>query len=368
VSRNSNGRVLLIAPQAPPYGGMALQARLLRSLMERDGLEVAFLPSNLPLPGPWRFVDRIRGVRAVARLAYFCAALWKAVDQAGTVHILAASWLYFFLVVTPSVVLSRVRGKRIVLNYRGGEADRFFRLFGSMVRPILRLAHVVTAPSPFLLEIIERRLGITGQIVPNIVDHSVFRFRERPFLQPKMLVTRHLENLYGVDTVIRAFAEVQRRYPEASLRIAGSGSQRADLEKLVGDLHLRNVEFLGYIVAGDLPAIYDQCDILLNASRADNFPGSLVEAAASGLAIVSSNAGGIPHIFEDGKSALLAATEDFRGLAAAVLRVLDDAHLACRLRRAALEQCRRYEWINVRRELYPILGVEAVGRESCTVG
>jgi glycosyltransferase involved in cell wall biosynthesis len=361
--------VLLIAPEAPPYGGMALQARLVRTLMQGDGVEVAFLPSNLPFPEPWRFVDRIRGLRAVARLAYFSVVLWKALEQAEAVQILAASWLYFFLVVTPSVVCSRLRRKRVILNYRGGEADRFFRLFAPLVWPVCRLAQVITAPSQFLVEIIERRLSIGAQIVPNIVDLAAFRFRERAFLQPSMLVTRHLEKLYGVDTVIRAFAAVQRRYPDASLWVVGSGSQRADLEKLVSVLDLRNVEFLGYIASRDLPAIYDQCDILLNASRADNFPGSLVEAAAAGLAVVSSNVGGIPYIFEDGKSALLAGPEDWSGLANAVLQLLEDAGLAARLRRAALEQCRQYEWTNVRRVLYPILGRAAVSRrESCTVG
>ena len=65
------------------------------------------------------------------------------------------------------------------------------------------------------------------------------------------------------------------------------------------------MRFLGYVDRQKLPAIYSECDILLNASRVDNFPGSLLDASAAGLAVVSTNAGGIPFIYTDGENALL---------------------------------------------------------------
>jgi glycosyltransferase involved in cell wall biosynthesis len=256
------------------------------------------------------------------------------------------------------VVISRVRGKRVILNYRGGEADQFFSRFGLFLKPFFRMAHVVTAPSQFLVVVIGRRIGVPVRIVPNIVNFSRFRYRERKPLQPKMLVTRHLLKLYDIESVIRAFAEVQKRYPQASLDIVGTGDQESYLRNVVSNLNLMNVEFRGYVPQRDLPEIYDQCDILLNASRADNFPGSLVEAAASGLVVISTGVGGIPYIFESGKSALLVEAGDWSGLAAGALRVLEDPGLASRLTREALQQCRKYDWAEVRRLLYPIYGFD----------
>jgi glycosyltransferase involved in cell wall biosynthesis len=140
----------------------------------------------------------------------------------------------------------------------------------------------------------------------------------------------------------------------------GTGDQEKYLRGLVSTWKLENVEFLGYVPQEDLPAVYEKCDILLNASLADNFPGSLVEAAAAGLIVVSTGVGGIPFIFENDKNAILVEPGDWAGLAAGALRVLEDPALASRLAKDALKQCQEYDWKNVRRLLYPMYGFEDV--------
>src|SRR5690242_8085452 len=104
-SKNRRRTVLLIAPQAPPSGGMALQARALERLLRTEGNSVDYFPSNIPFPAGLRFVDRIRGLRPFARSVMIWIKLWKKVQHAEVVHVLAASWLYFFLVVGPAVIL-----------------------------------------------------------------------------------------------------------------------------------------------------------------------------------------------------------------------------------------------------------------------
>jgi len=167
-----------------------------------------------------------------------------------------------------------------------------------------------------------------------------------------------LLKLYDIESVIRAFAMVQERYPEASLRIVGTGDQEANLRKLVETLKLSDVEFLGYVPQEKLPQIYDQCDILLNASLADNFPGSLVEGAATGLVVVSTAVGGIPFIFENNVSAVLVKTGDWQALGNGALRVLSDPVFAASLKAEALKRCQQYDWNNVRRALYRLYGFE----------
>lgn len=195
------------------------------------------------------------------------------------------------------------------------------------------------------------------EIVPNIVNFSIFRFRERSPLRPKMLVTRHLLKLYGVETILYAFREIQANFPEASLWIAGSGSEEAYLRNLSATWNLRNVRFLGFIDHKSLPDVYEQCDILLNGSQVDNFPASLMEASAAGLVVVSTNAGGIPFLYRDGENALLVEVGDWKGLASAVERVLLDPSLARRLAAGGLEVCRQCEWSNVRHALYAGYGL-----------
>jgi glycosyltransferase involved in cell wall biosynthesis len=349
-------RVLIVAPIPPPYGGMALQAVLLGRMLQRDGVSADVLGYNQNFVPRFRKLEHVPALRTFLRAAVFCLRFWRRSGSCQVVHILASSWLYFFLIVAPAIVIGKFRGKRVILNYRGGDADRFLRRCGWLARPWFRMADVITTPSEFLARVIGTRLGMVVSIVPNIVNFSIFRYRERRPFRPRMLVTRHLEKLYDVETVLRAFRQIQTSYPEASLWIAGTGSEEAHLRTLAENWNLSNVEFLGYVDHQGLPDVYDQCDILLNASRVDNFPGSLLEASAAGLVVVSTKAGGIPFLYRDGENSLLVEIGDWQALASAVHRLLANQPLARDLASAGRQLCQQCDWANVRRSLYAAYG------------
>jgi glycosyltransferase involved in cell wall biosynthesis len=350
-------RILLVAPSPPPYGGMALQARLLEQFLRKDGHSVAFCSSNCRLPNWLGPLNRIPGLRTCLRSAIFVFNLWSQVRRAEVVHIFAASWLYFFLVVYPAVLLGRAYRKRIVVNYRGGEAKPFFRRYGWAAKPAFQLASAITAPSAFLAGIIRERYHVPVSIVRNILDLSAFRFRPRPSLQPKLLIARHLEEIYDIESALKAFRVLQAAYSGASLWIAGGGSQEKYLRNLASQWNLKQVRFLGQVAHEELPAIYDRCDIFLNASRVDNFPGALLEASAAGLVIVSTAAGGIPFIYRDGDTAFLAEPGDWQGLAAAIEKALQSPSLAVEMTKKAAALARSCGWTDVRRALYAAYGV-----------
>jgi phenylacetate-CoA ligase len=351
-------RVQLVGPVPPPYGGMALQALLLQRLLRQEGVKADLLGHNEPFCAALRFLERVPAVRTAVRAGRFYFRFWEKLRDHDVVHVLAASWVNFLLVVCPAVWMGRLRGKRVILNYRAGDADDFLRRFGWFARIFFRAADVISTPSGFLAEVIRRRIGVPVSVVPNLVNLSTFRYRERRPFQPKMLVTRHLEALYDVECILHAFRQVQQTYPEATLWIAGTGSQENHLRNLVSGWQLRGVRFLGCVDHKTLPDIYDQCDILLNGSRVDNFPGSLMEASAAGLVVVSTNAGGIPYMYESGKNALLVDVGDWQRLASEVVRLLQDQDLAGKLASAGVQLCQQCEWRNVRRALYAVYGVD----------
>jgi len=91
--------------------------------------------------------------------------------------------------------------------------------------------------------------------------------------------------------------------------------------------------------------LYDEADVYLNAPDIDNMPSSILEAAACGLPIVSSDAGGIPYIVRHGVTALLIPRGDDAALAAAAMRLFEEPGLASRLAAAArAEVLDRYTW------------------------
>jgi glycosyltransferase involved in cell wall biosynthesis len=88
--------------------------------------------------------------------------------------------------------------------------------------------------------------------------------------------------------------------------------------------------------------------VVLNASRVDNLPNALLEALASGVPVVSTSAGGIPWLVQDGLTARLVPVDDVDALAAAVIEVLEGPELASRLSGNGLREARRYTWDEVR--------------------
>jgi glycosyltransferase involved in cell wall biosynthesis len=97
--------------------------------------------------------------------------------------------------------------------------------------------------------------------------------------------------------------------------------------------------------------LYDAADVYLNAPSIDNMPNSIIEAYAAGLPIVTTDAGGIPYIVSDQRTALMVAKDDDAALAGAALRIVRDPELALRLADAGRSEClTKYVWPAVREE------------------
>ena len=342
-------RIALVGPLPPPSGGMANQTRQLARLLSEEGSEVRVVQTNAPYAPSW--IGAVPIVRAAFRLVPYVFRLWKGVRGADIAHVMANSGWAWHLFAAPAIWVARMRGVPAVVNYRGGDAEAFFaRQFG-WVRPSLRGVGAVIVPSGFLREVFER-YGVEATIVPNVVNLEAFHPAAEPPGAPHLVVTRNLEALYDIGTAIRAFAEVVRARPDARLTIAGSGPERARLERIADELGVAgSVRFTGRLDGAELPALYRSATLMLNPSRIDNMPNSMLEAMASGVPIVSTNAGGIPHMVEDGITALLVAPGDVPAMARAALEVLGDVRLGRRLAAAGLDASGRYSWASVRAAL-----------------
>jgi glycosyltransferase involved in cell wall biosynthesis len=355
----------LVGPSLDILGGQAVQLERLRARLQQvPDLEVDFLPVNPRLPGGLAWMQRIKYVRTLVTETAYIASLVARLRRYDVVHIFSASYFSFVLAPTPALVLARVYGKKSVLNYRSGEADDHLCRWRRTAPRTIRLADRVVVPSGYLVDVF-RMHGIEAESIFNIVDLDRFRYRTRAPLRPVFFSNRNLEPLYNVGCVLRAFARVQQRTAEAELIIAGDGSERAALERLAAELGVRNVAFVGRVPPEQMSALYNRADIYLNASDIDNMPGSIIEAFAAGLPVVTTDAGGIPYIVHDGENGILVPRDDDGAMASAALRLLNEPELAARLTTQAHHECStRYRWDAVRDEwltLYRGLVTEGVG-------
>jgi glycosyltransferase involved in cell wall biosynthesis len=360
-------RVCVVAPPPDWPGGQAIQAaRLLDGLKREPGVEAELLPIHPRLPGALQLLHEIKYVRTVVYTIVYFALLLLRLPRFDVAHVFAASYFSFVITPAPAVLIAKLYGKPVLLNYHSGEAEDHLRRWPRSTKLIFRLADRVVVPSRYLVEVFAR-FGIEAEAVSNTAPLERFTFRERRPLRPTLLSNRSLEGHYNVADTLRAFALVERRAPDARLIVAGDGGQRARLRALAAELGLKRVEFVGAAAPDRMPELYDRADIFVNSSLVDNMPLSLIEAFACGLAVVSSNAGGIPHIVTDGETGLLSPCGDYEALAANVIRLLEDRRLAARLISRARAACRQYTWAAARGpwlRIYMELAQTAPGPES----
>jgi glycosyltransferase involved in cell wall biosynthesis len=338
-------RVCLVAPSLAILGGQAVAAqRLLERLRAVPGLEVGFLPHDPRTTALLRLLQRVKYVRTIATSIAYVTSLFRRLPEYDVIHVFSASYWSFLLAPTPAILIGKWFGKRVIVNYRSGEAEDHLTRWPRTSVPTLRRADTVVTPSGYLVDVFAR-FGVAAEAIANFVDPDAVRFRRRDTLRPVFLSNRNFQALYNVPCVLRAFAVIQQRIPEARLVVIGDGPERNHVHETARALAVRNVEFVGPVPPAEMGRWYGEADVYLNASDIDNMPNSIIESFACGLPVVTSRAGGIPYVVEHERNGLLVDCGDHEALAAAALRVLDDDALAHRLIAEGLRDVEQhYTW------------------------
>jgi phenylacetate-CoA ligase len=289
---------------------------------------------------------------------------------------MANSGLAWHLFAAPALRAAHRAGVPAVLNYRGGDAERFFARSFRMVERTLRTAAAVVVPSDFLAEVFARH-GVATEVVPNIIDLDRFRPRAmsnngsglvRRGLReggPRLLIARHLEPIYDVETGIRALQILRQRYPTAVLDVAGAGPDRRRLERLSAELGVEgSIRFLGQVDNDQMPSLYQSADFALNPSLVDNMPISILEALASGVPVVSTTAGGVPAMVKAGEEAVLVSPRDPGAMANELAALWEAPERMAALSTAGLRKAGAFGWSTVREQWRRVYDRAAAGRSA----
>lgn len=326
-----------------------MQAELLmRNWKDDPEVEATFIAVDPSPPRGLGWVESVPGLRTLLREPRYISGLWRRLKDVDLVHIFSASYSSFLLAPFPAWWVARRRGKKTLINYRSGEC-RDHLSNSSIARRVLKGTDRLVVPSGYLVGVL-KEFGLEAQVVPNIVDLSQFSFRLRRPLRPHLVCTRGFHPYYCIDVVVRAFAEVQKSYPEARLDLVGGGPVEAEIRSLVREMKLAGVNFTGVADRKEIGRFYDQADIFINASRLDNMPVSVLEAFASGTPVVSTEPESMRYLVEHGRTGLLSPVGDAQALAQNVIRLLQDSELAERLACNAKQESQRYSWPIVREQ------------------
>jgi N-acetyl-alpha-D-glucosaminyl L-malate synthase BshA len=191
----------------------------------------------------------------------------------------------------------------------------------------------ITAVSQYLKEETCRAFGCDGpdiDVIHNFIDPDVYNREKYPSLLKKQFgqskpILMHLSNFRTVKRVrdvVRIFAEVNREIPSVLVMI-GDGPDRPAAEEEARMLGVADsVSFLGKL--DRIAPLLAAADLFLLPSQSESFGLSALEALASGVPVIGTNAGGLPEVVRNGETGVLCRVGDIPGMAAASLEILQD--------------------------------------------
>ncbi len=170
-------------------------------------------------------------------------------------------------------------------------------------------------------------------LVPNAVDCARFDWQPRPTVPRMVACVGRQVPVKGHDVLLRAWSLV-RRPPGTVLMLAGDGPEHARLRAMADKLALgAAVVFAGNV--DDVPGLLGAADVFVQPSHQEGLPNAVLEAMASGLAVVATRVGGHGDVIEHARTGLLVPPGDPDALAGALQALLDDDGLRARMGLAA---------------------------------
>jgi len=165
-----------------------------------------------------------------------------------------------------------------------------------------------------------------------------------------------------LDTLIAAFAALDRNAYSAKLLIVGSGPMLESLRAQAREFGLGDA--VRFEPASSRVADWmRQIDIFVLSSESESFPNALLEAMACGCCPIASAVGGVPELITDGQNGLLCPPNDVDQFSTALRRVVADAQLRDRLRlsaaRTARDEFSAERYVDCTTELYRRLLADA---------
>jgi L-malate glycosyltransferase len=229
------------------------------------------------------------------------------------------------------------------------------KTYAPVVTFSINQSDAITAVSDNLRAETYRNFKIEKEIhvIQNFVD--VTRFQKKPIdafrrvIAPNgekiLLHASNFRRIKRVQDVVKIFAEVNKKVP-SKLLFVGDGPERPLAEELARDLGIcDDIRFVGR--QEQMEDILAIADLFLLTSEYESFGLAALEAMASGVPVISSNAGGLPEINVDGVTGYLAPVGDVAQMSMRAIEILSNDDLLEQFKTNARLHAEKFDQHNV---------------------
>lgn len=208
------------------------------------------------------------------------------------------------------------------------------------------------------------------ELIPNGVDTVRFQpsDEDTPTRERTQTVVCVSQMRYekGIDVLLQAWNIVHQALPHAQLILVGRGAIQTQLQEMAEALGVaESVEFTG--LQRDVPAQLHRGAIAVLPSRWEGLSNALLEAMACGLACVATRVSGSEDVIQHGVNGLLVESEDYHGMAQALLTLLNNPTLAQQYGRAARATIEKHYVLEYITDMYIKLYQQVVHQTSLPI-
>ena len=348
----------------PTFGGSGIVATELGKALAEKGHEIHFITYSKPVRMDWFTKNMYYHEVSVSDYPLFEYAPYELLLSSKLVDVAINQKLDILHVHYAIPHASAAFSAQQILKTRNIDLPFITTLHGTDItllgkdksfQPVIEFAinqsDAVTAVSESLKEDTYQFFDIKKdiEVIPNFIDPSLYRFAEdielrAQFAEKDEVIITHISNfrkVKRVDDVIRIFEGVQQQL-SAKLLMVGDGPELHQVKNLARELGISDkVFFLGK--SKRIEQITSISDVFLLPSETESFGLVALEAMASGVAVISSNVGGLPEVNKDGVTGFLNEVGDIEGMIASVLTILKDKDTLARFKTNALEHSQKFE-------------------------
>jgi phosphatidylinositol alpha-mannosyltransferase len=262
--------------------------------------------------------------------------------------------------VLPLVVLRHSKTVNVGTFHAYRESHLGYYYARPVLRRFMRRLHGRICVSDASWQLVSRYFPGEYRIIPNGIDINEFG---SPYTEPlpsyddgklNILFLGRMEERKGFRYLLDAFPGVKQQFPQARLIVAG-GYTEDDIHgyrRQIAERKMQDVVFVGRVSPEDKPRYYRTCHIFCAPSTGFESQGIvLLEAMASGRALVASDIPGYRSVVTNEREGLLVQPHDSAAIAAALSRLLSSEELRRRLGERGRERAQRYTWDRVASEI-----------------